>query len=167
MFYEKLVFMFAVFLIAREIVFASDSGYGGVIGDDDVQYLIYKIGEVEKELDYHLVITDTYRTWDEQIKLMWNRSKSTLNSWYGADVASALMKYKNGELEKEELIEVMNACPYIKHPKGLAVDIGVNSSGLSSYQVEAVKKALKRKGLYVFDERSHNEPCIHVSRSMK
>ena len=61
----------------------------------------------------------------------------------------------------------MKQCPYIKHPNGLAVDIGVNSSGLNPYQVEEVKKALERKGLYVYDERSYNEPCIHVSRSMK
>lgn len=164
---KKLVLMFTVLVSLTGFAFASDSGYGGSIGNDDVQYLIYKIGEVEKELGYHLVITDTYRTWDEQIKLMWNRSESTLKRWYGPVVASAFIKYKNGELEKEALIEVMDACPYIKHPKGLAVDIGVNSSGLSPYQVEEVKKALERKGLYVFDERSDNEPCIHVSRSKK
>lgn len=46
-------------------------------------------------------------------------------------MALAFIKYKNGELEKEQLIEVMQVCPYIKHPRGLAVDIGVNSSGLS------------------------------------
>ena len=62
---------------------------------------------------------------------MWDRDESTLNSWYGAGVTLAFIKYKNGELEKEQLIEVMQVCPYIKHPRGLAVDIGVNSSGLS------------------------------------
>lgn len=157
---RKLVLMFTVLVSLTGFSFAAAH-------DGDVLYLIQNIREVERELGYRLVITSTYRSWEEQIGLMWKRSESTLNTWYGADVASAFIKYKNGELEKEALIEVMDACPYIKHPKGLAVDIGVNSSGLSPYQVEEVKKALERKGLYVFDERSDNEPCIHVSRSMK
>ena len=157
---KKLVLMFVILISLTEFVFASAT-------DDDVWYLTQKVREVGRELDLNLVITSTYRTWDEQIKLMWKRSESTLKRWYGPVVASSFIKYKNGELEKEALIEVMDACPYIKHPKGLAVDIGVNSSGLSPYQVEEVKKALERKGLYVLDERSDNEPCIHVSRSMK
>ena len=157
---RKLVLMFTVLVSLTGFSFAAAH-------DGDVLYLIQNIREVERELGYRLVITSTYRSWEEQIGLMWNKDVSTLNTWYGADVASAFIKYKNGELEKEALIEVMDACPYIKHPKGLAVDIGVNSSGLSPYQVEEVKKALERKGLYVFDERSDNEPCIHVSRSKK
>lgn len=157
---RKLVLMFVILISLTEFVFTSAT-------DDDVWYLTQKVREVGRELDLNLVITSTYRTWDEQIRLMWKRDKSTLNSWYGSDVASAFVKYRNGELGKEELLKVMKQCPYIKHPNGLAVDIGVNSSGLNPYQVEEVKKALERKGLYVYDERSYNEPCIHVSRSMK
>lgn len=157
---KKLVLMFTVLVSLTGFAFAAAH-------DGDVLYLIQNIREVERELGYRLVITSTYRSWEEQIGLMWNKDVSTLNTWYGPVVASSFIKYKNGELEKEALIEVMDACPYIKHPKGLTVDIGVNSSGLSPYQVEEVKKALERKGLYVFDERSDNEPCIHVSRSMK
>lgn len=59
----------------------------------------------------------------------------------------------------------MKQSPFIKHPQGLAVDIGVNSTGLSPVQVNAVKDILKRKGVYVYDERNYSEPCIHVSRS--
>ena len=162
---KKLVLMFVLFISLTELMFASDSGYGFAMGNDDVQYLKYKVREVETELGLDLVITDTYRTWDEQIKLMWKRDESTLTSWYGADVASTFIKYRNGELGKEELLKVMKQCPYIKHPNGLAVDIGVNSSGLNDYQVKKVKDALERKGLYVFDERSFQEPCIHVSRN--
>ena len=155
---KKLVLMFVVFISLTELMFAS-------VPDDDVLYLTLMVKEVERELGLNLVITSTYRTWDEQIRLMWGKDKSTLISWYGVDVASAFIKYKNGELGKEQLIGVMKQCPFIKHPRGLAVDIGVNSSGLSPVQVDAVKETLKRKGLYVFDERSYNEPCIHVSRS--
>ena len=151
--------MFLFFISLTGFVLAS-------VPNDDVLYLTKKVREASEELGLNLVITSTYRSWDEQIYLTSDKSVSTLNIWHGADVASAFIKYKNGELKKERLIEVMKQCPFIKHPKGLAVDIGVNSSGLSPYQVEEVKKALERKGLYVLDERSDNEPCIHVSRSM-
>ena len=156
---KKLVLMFVVFISLTELMFAS-------VPDDDVLYLTRMVKEVGRELGLNLVITSTYRSWDEQIYLMSDKNVSTLNSWYGPDVASAFMKYKNGELGKEELLKVMKQCPYIKHPNGLAGDIGENSSGLKDYQVKKVKDALERKGLYVFDERSYNEPCIHVSRSM-
>jgi len=155
---KKLVLMFVVFISLTELMFAS-------VPDDDVLYLKRMVKEVERDLGLNLVITSTYRSWESQIFLMRKRDVSTLISWYGVDVASAFIKYKNGELGKEQLIEVMKQCPFIKHPKGLAVDIGVNSSGLSPIQVEKVKDALEKKGLYVFDEISYGEPCIHVSRS--
>lgn len=97
---KKLVLMFVILISLTEFVFTSAT-------DDDVWYLTQKVREVGRELDLNLVITSTYRTWDEQIRLMWKRDKSTLNSWYGSDVASAFVKYRNGELGKEELLKLV------------------------------------------------------------
>lgn len=157
---KKLILMFVVLISLTELVFAA-------VTDDDVWYLTQKIREVEKELGYRLEITSTYRSWDEQISLMRKFDEATLIKWYEIDTASAFIKYKNGELEKEQLVEVMKKNPLIKHPNGLAVDIGINSSGLTDDQVDDVIKALKGKGLYVLDERRYKQSCLHVSRKMR
>lgn len=59
-----------------------------------------KVREVAGELGLNLVTTSTYHSWEYQIYLMRDKNVSTLNSWYGPDIASAFIKYKNGELGK-------------------------------------------------------------------
>lgn len=93
------------------------------------------------------------------------QSEATLRQWYGDTTAKAFMDYKNGKITEKSLITVMEKNSLIKHPNGLAIDIGINKSGLSESQVNQVIKALSAKGLYVFDERPNGNPCIHVSRS--
>lgn len=132
---------------------------------DDVQYLRAKVQEVSQELGLNLVITGDYRSWDRQIDLMWTKDESTLKKWYGSETASAFMKYKSGNISKDTLLSIMKNNTLIKHPNGLAVDIGINSSGLNNSQAEEVKKALQAKGLYVFNEINDGTPCIHISRS--
>lgn len=133
---------------------------------DDVQYLRQKVQEVADELGYNLVIVDDYRTWDKQVELMLDIKASTLKKWYGEETSTALINFKNGKLSKDKLISILKKNPLIKHPLGLAVDIGVNSSNLTDAQAEEVKTALEKKGLYVLNEIVDDNPCIHVSRKM-
>lgn len=132
---------------------------------NDIAFLTKKVAEVSDELNLNLVITCTYRSWESQIAAMDRQSESVLERWYGEPTAKTFMNYKNGKISYAELLETMKDNHLIKHPNGLAVDIGVNSSGLSAAQVQQVKKALTAKGLYILDETTDGNPCIHVSRS--
>ena len=155
---KKKILLICALLIAGSFVFA-----------DDVQFLTDMVQEVSEELDLNLVITNGKRSWDEQLESMRRGSKddeATLKNWYGSETASAYLNYRNGQISKNELIDIMKRNPLMKHPAGLAVDIGINSSGLNNAQVDKVIAALKAKGLYVKDERPQGNSCIHISRSM-
>jgi hypothetical protein len=148
------------------LVFVLALGIAPVFADD-IAFLTQKVAKVSDDLGLRLAITSTFRTYDQQIDAMRGKSQTTLTKWYGADTAQAFAEFENGARSRNSLLKDLQDNVLIKHPKGLAVDIGVNSSGLSPAQKDRVVAALKAEGLYVLDEVVDGNPCIHVSRSMR
>ena len=132
---------------------------------DDIEYLTSKIYEVGKDLNLSLQISSTYRSWEQQINEMQGKDYDTLLNWYGQSTADAFIEYQEGKRSKDSLVANMKKNNLIKHPNGLAVDIGINKSRLSDVDADRVIEALRNKGLYVKDERPQGNSCIHVSRS--
>ena len=126
------------------------------------------ISEIEKELGLTLPITDDgKRSWDTQVRYMkenYLKNPSSINMYDStgkAGIRDAFKQYMDNEITKDELITVLKRWEHIfKHITGNAIDIGVNY--LSGTEIEAVKRALVKRGLKVRDETNDGIKCLHV-----
>ena len=126
------------------------------------------ISEIEKELGLTLPITDDgKRSWDTQVRYMkenYLKNPSSIDMYDSkgkAGIRDAFKKYMDNEITKEELIKVLKQwAPIFKHITGNAIDIGVDY--LNGTEIEAVKRALVKRGFKVRDETNDKIQCLHV-----
>jgi len=125
------------------------------------------ISEIEKELGLTLPITDDgKRSWDTQVHYMkenYLKDPSSINLYDRsgrAGIRDAFKQYMNDD-NKEELIKVLKQYAHIfKHVTGNAIDIGVNY--LRGTEIEAVRRALEKRGYKVLNETNHKIQCLHI-----
>jgi len=78
-----------------------------------------------------------------------------------AGIRDAFKQYMENKITKEELIDVLKQYAHIfKHVTGNAIDIGIDY--LKRIEIEAVRRALVKKGYKVRDETNHKIQCLHV-----
>ena len=126
------------------------------------------ISEIEKELGLTLPITDDgKRSWDTQVRYMkenYLKDPSSIDMYDSsgrAGIRDTFKQYMNSEIKKEELIKVLKQHAHIfKHVTGNAIDIGVDY--LRGTEIEAVRRALVKRGYKVLDETNHKIQCLHV-----
>ena len=109
-------------------------------------YVTDTVETVGNDEGYSLIISNSNRTWEEQVdfmKINYDRNTSSLDMydrWNRTDIKPSFIKYVNGQITKQELIEVLQKYPNtFQHIAGNAVDIAIDSSYYLNNELESRK----------------------------